>query len=242
MFEFSIERDRVETRTYPGENMLCSFVMSVDRLCLDGDISSMAQIVDALGQVFSAIEHLILDHEEDSPSSEEGLEVEVDRTEWYKLLRPFGNVKNLRVKRGLVKKFSRYLQWYNGELPPDLLPELRELTYPGDAFTSFIDARQNAGHPVSLVHHGQPPPPPPPTSCQADAARRFLESIQKYKEREDEWLSAEDTVKMVCIFQNDATAAEFYITIADCSKDETIMRSWVQSQLESTGVQRGGNL
>jgi hypothetical protein len=43
----------------------------------------------------------------------------------------------------------------DGELPLELLPELQELTHSGsgntgDAFTSFIDARQNAGRPVTL--------------------------------------------------------------------------------------------
>ena len=38
----------------------------------------------------------------------------------------------------------------------ELLPELQEFTYSGsddigDAFTSFIDARRNAGRPVTLV-------------------------------------------------------------------------------------------
>ncbi|KAF8496776.1 hypothetical protein F5888DRAFT_1634805 [Russula emetica] len=114
----------------------------------------MAQIIDALGLVFSAVDHLILDYEED-----------VDRTEWHKLLGPFSNVKNLRVNNhGLVEEFSRYLRLNDGELPPKLLPELQELTYSrsidaGDAFTSFIDARRNAGHPVSLIRRSSSPSP-----------------------------------------------------------------------------------
>ncbi|KAI0271762.1 hypothetical protein BGY98DRAFT_1100250 [Russula aff. rugulosa BPL654] len=137
---------------------------NVDRWNLDWHISSMAQIVDALGQVFSGVEHLILDHVKDGRSSEEVFDFEVDRTEWHKLLRPFSNVKNLRVNHGLVEEFSRYLGLDDGELPPELLPELQELTYsgssnPGDAFTPFIDARQNAGRPVSfkLVHRSPKP-------------------------------------------------------------------------------------
>ena len=247
-FEFSIERVRVET--YPHkENRRCSFNLGVDSLLLDGHISSMAQIINALGQVFSEIEYLILEHEEDSRSSEGDLEIEVDSTGWQRLLRPFSNVKYLRVDHGLVQEFSRYLRLNDGELPPKLLPELQVLTYSGrsttgEAFTSFLDARQNAGRPVSLVRLGSPSPPAPAPSIsrQVYAVRRFLESIQESKEREEEWLSTEDTAKMVCIFQDDAAAAEFYITIADHSKDETIMRLWVQSQLESTGIQRGSNL
>jgi hypothetical protein len=104
--------------------------------------------------MFSAVEHLTLEHEVHSQSSEE--HNEVDRTEWRKLLRPFSNVKTLRIDNGLVEELSRCLQLEDGELPLELLPELQELTYfgsgdTGDAFTSFIDARQNAGRPITLV-------------------------------------------------------------------------------------------
>ena len=126
----------------------------------------MAQIVDALGQVFSEIEHLILDHQEDSRSPEEDFDLEVDRTCGTNLLSPFSNVKYLRVNHGLVEELSRYLRLDDGELPPDLLPELQELTYSwtrssttGDSFTSLIDARQNAGHAVSLVRRNPSPSP-----------------------------------------------------------------------------------
>jgi hypothetical protein len=64
-------------------------------------------------------------------------------------------VKSLRIDDGLVKELSRCLPSEDGEHPLELLPELQELTYIGsgsadDAFTSFIDMRQNAGRPVAL--------------------------------------------------------------------------------------------
>jgi hypothetical protein len=99
----------------------------------------MSQIVDALGQVFSAIEHLILDHEEDSQSPKEGFNLEVNHTKWHKLLRPFSNIKNLCTNHGLVEGFSHYLRLDNGELPPELTYSRSSNT--DDAFTSFIDAR-----------------------------------------------------------------------------------------------------
>jgi hypothetical protein len=114
----------------------------------------VAQIFNALSQVFSAVEHLTLAHKVHSRSSEE--HNEVDRAEWRKLLRSFSNVKTLRIEDGLVMELSRCLRLDDGEHPLDLLPELEELTYPvgskaDDPFTSFIDARQNAGRPVTLV-------------------------------------------------------------------------------------------
>jgi hypothetical protein len=122
---------------------------------LDWQVSSMAQIFNSLGEILSTVEHLTLKHREHNQSSEE--HNEVDRIEWRKLLGSFSNVKTLRIDDGLVKELSRSLRLDDGELPLELLPELQELTCSGsgdtgNAFTSFIDARQNAGRLVSLVH------------------------------------------------------------------------------------------
>jgi hypothetical protein len=133
--------------------------LSISVYCyhLDWQISSVAQISNSLSQIFSTVEYLTLKHEVHSQSSEE--HNEVDRSEWHKLFRSFSNVKTLRIEGGLVKELSCCLQPGDGELPLELLPELQELTYSesgdtGDAFTSFIDARQNAGRPVTLVRPG----------------------------------------------------------------------------------------
>ena len=134
-----------------------AFVVTVDCWHFDWQVSSVAQISNALSQLFSAVEYLTLQHEVQGQSSEE--HDDVDRIEWRKLLRSFSNVKTLRVEDGLVvEQLSRCLRLEDGELPLELLPELQKLTYigsrdTGDAFTSFIDARQNAGRPVNLVRH-----------------------------------------------------------------------------------------
>jgi len=108
--------------------------------------------------MFSAVEHLTLGHEVHSRSSEE--HNGVDSITCRKLLEPFSNVKTLHIEKGLVKSFSHCLELEDEEVPLALLPELQELTYTyygsgdtGDAFTSFIDARRNAGRPVTLVDH-----------------------------------------------------------------------------------------
>ena len=138
-------------------------LMAVRSWHLDWQVSSMAQIFDSLRQVLSTVEHLTLEHKEHSRSPEE--HNEVDRSEWRKLLRSFSNVKTLRVGDGLVKEVSRILRPEDGELPLDLLPELQSLTYSGigdtdDAFTPFIDARQIAGRPVTLVRPNSRPVTP----------------------------------------------------------------------------------
>ena len=155
-FEFSDEDVCVEfySREEPKTNIL-----SICVYCwhLGSQVSSVAQISNSLRQIFSTVEHLILEDKVHRQSSEE--HNEVDRSEWRKLLRSFSNVKTLRVQDGLVKELSRCLRLGDGELPLELLPELQKLAYSGsgdidDAFTSFIDARENAGHPVTLVRPG----------------------------------------------------------------------------------------
>ena len=121
---------------------------------LDWQVSSMAQIFNPPGQVFSPVEHLILEHSVHHLSSEE--HNEVDPAEWLVLLGSFSKVKTLRVDDGLVEQLSLCLGLDDGEHPLELLPELQELTYSGrgdtgDAFSLFINARQNAGHPVTLI-------------------------------------------------------------------------------------------
>ena len=126
---------------------------------LDWQVSSMVQFSSSLSEMFSAVEHLTLQHEEHSPSFEARFQEhdKVDRTEWHRLLRPFSNVKTLQVDNGLVKDLSRCLELEDGGSSLELLPELQQLTYFGsggtrDPFASFIDARRNAGRPVTLAH------------------------------------------------------------------------------------------
>ena len=144
---------REEAKTRP-------LFISVSCLHLDWQVSSMAQILDSFSQIFSTVEHLALNtlyHEANSLSVEE--HNEVHRTEWRKLLGSLSNAKTLQIGDRLVKELSRSLRLDDGEHPLELLPELQVLTYSGggdtgDAFTSFVDARQNAGRPVALMRSG----------------------------------------------------------------------------------------
>jgi hypothetical protein len=156
-FEFYAER--VFVSVYPRGAEKYALYISVHCWDLDWQVSSFAQISNSLSPMFSSVEDLTLEHKEHSRSSEE--HNEVDRGEWRKLLRLFSNVKTLRIDKGLVGELSRCLQLEDGELPLELLPELQELTYTGSAntFTSFTDARQNAGRPVILDRRSPSPDP-----------------------------------------------------------------------------------
>jgi hypothetical protein len=152
-FKFSVMNVYMEL--YPHEEAKM-YALSFNVRCwhLDWQVSYVAQIFNALSPVLSAVEHLTLEHREHRRSSEE--HNEVDCTEWRKLLNLFRNMKTLRIARGLVKELARCLELDDGELPLEVLPELQELTYSGsgdtsDAFTTFIDARQTAGRPITLI-------------------------------------------------------------------------------------------
>jgi hypothetical protein len=152
--KFEFFSDRIFVEVYPPEMAkMYALCICVDCCQLDWQVSSMAQISNSLSQILSPVEHLALRHREHSTLSEE--HNEVDRTEWRKLLRSFSNMKTLHVDDGLVKELSRCLQLDDGD-GELLIPKLQELSYSGsgdtsDAFTSFIDARQNAGRSVTLV-------------------------------------------------------------------------------------------
>ena len=146
--------DRVNVELYFRKAEMYVLKMGVFCLHLDLQVSSMIQILNSLNSISSTVEHLTLKHSVHSRSFEE--HNEVHRTEWRELLKPFSNVKTLHIDNGLVKELSHSLRLDDGELPLELFPELQELTYSGggdtrDAFKSFIDARQDAGFPVTLT-------------------------------------------------------------------------------------------
>src|SRR6266851_4576418 len=132
---------------------ICSFTVDVYCGHLDWQVSSVAQIFNALGPLFSDVVDLALDYKEHTLSSE--WHNQVDRAQWRELLGSFRNVKTLRVHNGLVSDLSRSLQ-LDGEPPPELLPELTELVCPAGSvddkiFSAFIDEREVAGQPVKLI-------------------------------------------------------------------------------------------
>ena len=151
---FKFSKVEVAVEVYPRGAEMDSLSVYVRCQHLDLQVSSAAQIFNPLSQIFTTVEHLALEHEVHDLSSEE--HNEVDRTEWHKLLSSFSKVRTLRIGDGLIKEVSRSLRLDDGELPPELLPELQELRYSGrddtgDEFKSFVDARQNTGHPVTVV-------------------------------------------------------------------------------------------
>jgi hypothetical protein len=154
MFKFMSGQVYVKFNPAKIDMPVDAFSINVHCWHLDWQVSSVAQIFNALSRILSGVEHLTLVHDVHSQSSEE--HNEVDRTEWRKLLGSFSSVKTLHVHRGLVGELSRCLRSEDGEDLLELLPDLQKLTYSGrrnakDAFTPFIDARQNAGRPVALI-------------------------------------------------------------------------------------------
>jgi len=141
---------------YPRDNApMYSFATGIGCRHADWQVSFATQIFRTLRTVFSTVEHLTLEFQRYFKSPEEN---GVDRTQWRELLGSLGNVKILRVSEDFQGQISRSLQVDDGESALELLPELKELQYPGfrddgNAFNAFIDARQDAGRPVTFVRY-----------------------------------------------------------------------------------------
>ncbi|KAI0286310.1 hypothetical protein BC826DRAFT_1178829 [Russula brevipes] len=132
------------------------FAISVLGSHLDWQVSSIAQIFNVLGPVFSTVEHLSLSHEEHSQSS--AARDVVEGTQWRNLLGSFSNLKTVHVPDSLFGELSRCLKSGDGESSVQLFPEVdgESISASGDvggAFVSFIDAHQNASHRVTLVRY-----------------------------------------------------------------------------------------
>jgi hypothetical protein len=154
----------VSIRVYPhqGAKMYALYV-EVGCKPIDWQVASAAQVFDALRTAFSTVDSLTLEYDGFFIPSE--WRHEVDRRPWRELLRSFSSVKVLRLGDGddFVGQLSRSLRLEDGESALELLPELKELSYSAiddddsSAFAAFIDARQNAGRPVTLIRHGTSP-------------------------------------------------------------------------------------
>jgi hypothetical protein len=144
---------------YPTEATLANFHLEVNGGHLDWQVSSVAQIMNALSPLFSTVVDLTLDYRAHSTSSVEQHN-QAERTEWHKLLGSFRNVESLRVHKSLAGELARSLQ-SDGEPPLEALPELRELvchsSHADDkTFAPFIHEREAAGRPVNLIGEAFP--------------------------------------------------------------------------------------
>ena len=116
---------------------------------------SPAQVFDEIRAVFTEVESLTL---EDAISREYAIRTE-SQWQWHELLKSFDKVRTLHMSGGdLIEGLSRSLQPHDGESAIELLPMLRELSFPegsdiGESCRSLIAIRQNAGHPVTISYY-----------------------------------------------------------------------------------------
>ena len=145
----------VELLGYPHQGArMYTLSLSFDHQILHGQVESATQVFQILRETFSVAEHLTLKY--NGPSNL-WQHIEPNDMQWRELLRSFVNLKTLFVDGCLVETLSRVLQPFPGESPTELLPELQELSCPlmvnlVNAFTPFIDARQKAGRPVTMIN------------------------------------------------------------------------------------------
>jgi hypothetical protein len=114
------------------------------------DIAIMAQICCLLSPMPSTVQSLLLEdgnvghHRHD-----------VDRKKWHDLLRPFDNVKTLRVAHLFVEEIDRSLRPADKGGAPvlTLLPRLEDIVLygPDKEFSAFVEARRVEGSSVRVV-------------------------------------------------------------------------------------------
>ena len=151
-FLFNDEAVAVFVQPHEGTDLIN---LSIDVSCrhLDWQVSSMAQISNALSPLSSTVVDIDLEYREHIVSP--AWHSQADRMQWRQLLRSFSNVKTLRVHSGLVGELSRSLR-LDGEPPLELLPHLEELICPVGSrdegtFAQFILERELSGKPVNLT-------------------------------------------------------------------------------------------
>jgi len=120
---------------------------------LDWQVSSMVQIFNVLGPLFSTVVDLTLNYRSHTLSSE--WHNQVDRTQWRKLLGSFRDVETLRIHDGLVGELSHCLA-LDREPPSGFLPKLKSLVCPigsrdAKTFATFLYDREVAGLPINLI-------------------------------------------------------------------------------------------
>jgi hypothetical protein len=155
---FSDDSFHLESESDPPQGRW-KYILDLQIRCrpFDWQVGSAVQILRPLSPILSVVVEkleVIVNHEQSS-----GLYDYIDRTEWRELFRLFNNVKAIRVETNpeLIGRLSHSLRAEYGELPLELLPNLEELSYSQsyvvDAFTPFINQRQEVGHPVRLVRN-----------------------------------------------------------------------------------------
>jgi len=123
--DFEFRDTAISVRVFPDkEAEICAFCLQVPCRHFDKQVSSMVQILDGFGQVFSPVERLAFACEENQWSSGHG---EVDPAQWRRLLRSFSNVKTLLVDDTFANELDYDLQPDGEEHPLESLPELEEL-------------------------------------------------------------------------------------------------------------------
>ena len=131
------------------------FSLHIKCKCLDWQIDSATQVCSALGTVVSALEELTLDLNADGMISD--WENTLDNMMWHDLLLPFVGVKSLHIGSSLTLELSQALESVDGELVPELLPELQQIRVhfsiddAKNAFSAFVGARESVGRPIHLV-------------------------------------------------------------------------------------------
>ena len=155
--QFTFLKDSLIANAFAHKgDKLYTFAMELRGKHLQWQVVFAAQVFHLLRTVFSALEHLDLRFYQRDLSE---WNYHPDRRQWREFLGLFRTIKTIFVDDELVRQVSCALQPGEEESPAESepLPELGELSYSATAsspnvFKRFIDSRQKAGRPVTVVH------------------------------------------------------------------------------------------
>ena len=155
--KFYFHQNVVRIKAYPhhGATMF-NFSLAIGEKYLDSMVSVAARISHSLRTMFSTVEHLFL---EIQWQQRKFSHIVPSHNLWRRLFRLFSNAKTLHVDVDdeFGGEISRSLLAEDGESAMETLPELEVLQYntarriQGKVFDPFIDTRNRAGRPVTLV-------------------------------------------------------------------------------------------
>lgn len=120
----------------------------------------LVHVISSLSPILFDMDHLIIDSDALlTDPLEEVVEClgHIEQTEWLELFRPFSSVRSIFVSWQLVGHFSRALKDVDAVMVTEVLPALSLLCLqyseyrPATFLDNFLTARQDSGHPVTVV-------------------------------------------------------------------------------------------
>ena len=147
----SFGREEVHVSAFHYDPGLIPLSLHVRCRQLDWQIDCATQCCHGFIAALSCVERLWLDHNYHWRMPIELRNGAIDSATWHDLLRSFIGVKWIHIDEALLEELSRALEVDEVGSDPGFLPNLQSIHAEHNLFTSFIEARQVVGRPVTYT-------------------------------------------------------------------------------------------